>query len=94
MQISREIVKHTAYLARLSLSKEELELYSHQLAKVLEYIEKLKELDVKDVPPTSHVLNLKNVFRKDEVKPSLPLEEVLKNAPERKDNFFSVPKVF
>lgn len=94
MQISKEIVKHTAYLARLSLSEEELELYSHQLAKVLEYIEKLKELDVEDVPPTSHVLNLKNVFRKDEVKPSLPLEEVLKNAPEWKDNFFSVPKVF
>jgi len=94
MQISKETVFHTGLLARLNLSDAELELYSAQLEKILEYIEKLKELDVKDIPPTFHALSLKNVLREDEVKPSLTTEEALKNAPDKKDNFFSVPKVY
>ena len=94
MQISKETVFHTGILARLDLSDAELELYSAQLGKILEYIEKLKELDVKDVLPTFHALSLKNVLREDEVKPSLTTEEALKNAPDKKDNFFVVPKVY
>lgn len=94
MQISKEVVKHTAYLARLNLTSEELELYSSQLARVLEYIEKLKRLKIENVAPTFHVLELKNVFREDKVLPSPQVEELLRNAPERYENFFAVPKVF
>jgi aspartyl-tRNA(Asn)/glutamyl-tRNA(Gln) amidotransferase subunit C len=94
MRISEQIVKHTAYLARLTLTSEEIVLYSHQLTSILNYIQKLRELDVNDVSPTYHVLELTNVFRDDEVKESLPVEKVLNNAPDRKDNFFKVPKVF
>jgi len=94
MQISEAIVKHTAYLARLNLTPEEISLYSRQLTSVLNYIQKLRELDVKNVSPTYHVLKLKNVFRDDEVKESLAVDKVLNNAPERKDDFFKVPKVF
>lgn len=94
MRISEQIVKHTAYLSRLTLTCEEIALYSHQLTSILNYIQKLRELDVSDVPPTYHVLELRNVFRDDEVKESLPAEKVLSNAPDREGNFFKVPKVF
>jgi aspartyl-tRNA(Asn)/glutamyl-tRNA(Gln) amidotransferase subunit C len=94
MGISFDIVKHTAYLARLKLKEEELEKYSKQLSKILDYIEKLKRVDVSGVSPTSHVIDVKNVFREDKVKESLKLDEVLKNAPSKKDGFFVVPKVF
>lgn len=94
MQISEAIVRHTAHLARLELTPGELVLYSQQLDSVLDYIHKLRELDVKNVSPTFHVLELKNVFRKDEVKPSLDVNKVLSNAPHREGNFFKVPKVF
>ncbi len=94
MQISEEIVRHTAYLARLKLSPEEIVLYSKQLSSILDYIYKLRELDIRDVSPTFHVLKLKNVFRKDEVKPSLDVSKVLSNAPYTEGNFFKVPKVF
>jgi len=94
MQISKETVFHTGLLARLNLNDSELKLYSAQLEKILEYIEELKELNVKDVLPTFHALNIKNVLREDEVKPSLTVEEALNNAPDKKDNFFVVPKVY
>ncbi|MDP8253462.1 MAG: Asp-tRNA(Asn)/Glu-tRNA(Gln) amidotransferase subunit GatC [Candidatus Kaelpia aquatica] len=94
MQISKDIVAHTAYLARLYLSDEEIEQYLQQIENILSYIDKLKELDVKDVEPTFHVLELKNMLRKDIEKPSLSVEEVLQNAPDREGNFFSVPKVY
>ena len=94
MQISEAIVRHTAHLARLELTPEELVLYSQQLTSILDYIHKLRELEVRNVSPTFHVLELKNVFRKDEVKPSLDVSKVLSNAPHREGNFFKVPKVF
>ncbi len=94
MKISKNLAKNTAYLARLELSEEELEMYALQLTEIIEYVEKLKELDVKDTPATFHVLKIKNVLRKDQTKPSLETQEALKNAPEKKDNFFVVPKVF
>lgn len=92
--IDKATVKHVAHLARLSLDEKELEEYSAQLAAILEYISKLNEIDTKDVPPTSHaVSSIKNVFRKDILKPSLGAGEVLKNAPAREGDFFKVPQI-
>ena len=82
-----------ARLARLAISEKEKELFTRQLGEILTYIEKLKELDTSKVDPTSHVLPLNNVFREDEVRPSLPREEILKNAPDRTEEFFRVPKI-
>ncbi|MDP3804206.1 MAG: Asp-tRNA(Asn)/Glu-tRNA(Gln) amidotransferase subunit GatC, partial [Candidatus Omnitrophota bacterium] len=87
-------VKHVAHLARLSLDDKELELYSGQLTSILSYISKLNEIDTEDVPPTSHVLStLKNVFRKDVLKPSLKSDDALNNAPQKEEGFFKVPQV-
>ena len=94
MQISKDIVIHTAHLARLHLSDKEIKQYLKQIEDILSYIDKLKELDVKDLEPTFHALELKNVLRKDIERPSLPVEEVLQNAPDREGNSFSVPKVY
>ena len=92
--IDKKTVKEVAYLSRLALSEDELELYSKQLASILGYINKLNEIDTKPVQPTSHALpTLKNVFRKDILKPSLKLDDVLKNAPSREGDFFKVPQV-
>jgi aspartyl-tRNA(Asn)/glutamyl-tRNA(Gln) amidotransferase subunit C len=86
-------IDDVALLARLKLTDEEKALFSDQLGKVIGYIDKLNELDTSDVEPTSHVLPLKNVFRDDNVAPSLPRENILKNAPESEDGFFRVPKI-
>lgn len=92
--IDEKTVKHVARLSRIDLSGEEVKLYQRQLTDILGYINKLNELDTKGTLPTSHPLgNLKNVFRKDTVKKSLSAEDVLKNAPARKDDFFKVPKI-
>lgn len=92
--IDKETVRHVARLSRLEFSDKELELYSKQLESILSYISKLNEIDTKDVQPTSHALpTLKNVFRKDILKPSLSAEDVLKNAPSREGGFFKVPQI-
>lgn len=94
VQIDRSIVKRVAHLSRLELSNDETALYSGQLASILSYIDKLNEIDTKDVPPTSHPLStLKNVFRKDFLKSSLEPGEALKNAPSRDGDLFKVPQV-
>lgn len=91
---SRKIdVEYVANLARLTLDKKTLKRFSKQFDKIIEYINKLNEVDTSSVEPTSHILPMKNVLREDEVEPSLSLEEVLKNAPESKEGFFKVPKV-
>ena len=92
--IDKDTVLHVARLSRINLSDKEVESYRRELVSILDYINQLRELDTEGVPPTSHPLeNLKNVFRKDAVKKSLPAEEALKNAPKRKGDFFSVPKI-
>ncbi|MGB2705402.1 MAG: Asp-tRNA(Asn)/Glu-tRNA(Gln) amidotransferase subunit GatC [Candidatus Omnitrophota bacterium] len=92
--IDDKTVRDIARLSRISLTDKELMLYSRQIADILDYINKLNELDTSKTPPTSHPLDtLKNVFRKDVAKASLPAEDALRNAPKRKDNFFSVPKI-
>ncbi|MCL5056960.1 MAG: Asp-tRNA(Asn)/Glu-tRNA(Gln) amidotransferase subunit GatC [Actinobacteria bacterium] len=86
-------VDHVALLSRLDLSAEEKKLYGDQLSKILEYAKMLDELDTGDVPPTAHVLPLKNVYREDRVGDHLPLEKAMQNAPERDGNFFKVPRI-
>ena len=93
MRIPIKEVEHIARLARLRLTKEEKERYSVQLGKIIEYVRQLNELDLAKVPPTSHVVPLKNVLREDVVRESLPQEEALRNAPQKEKGYFKVPKV-
>lgn len=86
-------VKYVANLARISLSPAEEEKLSAQLGNILSYIEKLKELDVSQVEPTAHAVPLINVFRADEVQPSISNEEALRNAPSKANGLFLVPKI-
>ncbi len=86
-------VKYVAHLARLQLTPDEERKFGAQLGQVLGYIEKLKELDVTGVEPTAHAMPLVNVTRADEVRPSLPHEEALRNAPATAHGLFIVPKI-
>ena len=93
MAVTMKDVEHVASLARLEFSDEEKKTLMNQLNRILEYMEKLNELDTSKVEPLSHVIPLTNVFREDKVKPSLSVSDVLKNAPAKTDKFFKVPKV-
>jgi aspartyl-tRNA(Asn)/glutamyl-tRNA(Gln) amidotransferase subunit C len=86
-------VKYVAHLARLSLTPDEEQRIGAQLANILGYIEKLKEVDVTGVEPTAHAFPLVNVTRPDEVRPSLSNEEALHNAPATANGLFMVPKI-
>ena len=91
--ISEEQVRHVANLARLGLTDEEIKRMGGQLGAILDSIEKIQELDLEDVPPTSNPLNLTNVFRPDEPSGELTDEEALSTAPERVDGLFAVPRI-
>jgi aspartyl-tRNA(Asn)/glutamyl-tRNA(Gln) amidotransferase subunit C len=91
MAIEREQLLHVAHLARLELRDEELDRLGAQLNDILDAVSKVSELDLSDVPPTSHPLDIVNVWGPDEPRPSLPLEEALANAPERDGASFKVP---
>jgi len=93
VSVTLKDVEHVAALARLSFSDDEKVKLTRQLNDILHYMEQLNKLDTSDVEPLSHVIELKNVFREDAVKPGLDREEALKNAPARTDKFFKVPKV-
>lgn len=86
-------VKYVAHLARLALTPEEEKKIGAQLGDVLTYIEKLKEVDVSNVEPTAHAFPLVNVTRPDEVRPSLPHDQALANAPAQANGLFMVPKI-
>ena len=86
-------LKHIARLSRLHLSDEELRFFETQVSQILSFVDKLKEVNVDGVEPTSHPLSLSNVFREDQVKPSLPIEEFLKHSPRARGRFFEVPKI-
>ena len=86
-------VKYVAHLARLALTPEEERKFGDQLGHILEHIEKLKELDVSNVEPTAHAVPLVNVTRADEVRPSLPHADALRNAPAQANGLFMVPKI-
>lgn len=93
MIITKKEVENIAYLSRLELSEEEKEKYIVQLNQILEYFQKLQKLNTENVEPTFHIVPINNVFRDDEPIPSLKVEDVLSNAPEKEENFFLVPKV-
>lgn len=93
MALTIEEVQKVAHLARLHLTAEELGQYQEQLSNVLAYVEQLNELDLDDVAPTAHALPLENVFREDEAQPSLPLDDVLYNAPASAQDQFLIQSV-
>ena len=92
-KIDAEQVRKVAKLARLDLTEAEVEEFTGQLGAVLEYVEKMNELDTTGVEPLAHCLPLTNVFRADEVRESLGTEKTLANAPQRDESFFIVPKI-
>lgn len=92
-RISKDQVKHVANLARLAVTDEEVDMFTKQLDDIIKYAEQLNELDTEKVVPTTHVLDLKNVMRKDESRKWLTQEEALKNAPDKKDGQVRVPSV-
>jgi aspartyl-tRNA(Asn)/glutamyl-tRNA(Gln) amidotransferase subunit C len=91
MAITRREVLHVAKLARLELTEEEVERLTSELGAILDAVGKVAELDLDDVPPTSHPLALVNVWDADEARESLGLDEVFANAPQREDDGFRVP---
>lgn len=93
MAIKKEDVKHIAKLARLKLNDKEIDYFADQLSKIIDYIGQLKEVDTSNIEPTSHVLLIQNVFRKDIVESSLKQSDVLKNAPSKEGEFFKVPRI-
>jgi aspartyl-tRNA(Asn)/glutamyl-tRNA(Gln) amidotransferase subunit C len=89
--IDRDQVLHVARLARLRLSDEEVERMADELSSILEHVERIAELDLEGVEPTSHVVDVENVLRPDEPRPSWPRERVLAAAPDATDDGFRVP---
>lgn len=91
--LTPEQVEHVALLARLELTPEEKEKLTRDLNTILHHFKKLQELETADVPPTSHAIPMRNVFREDLVRPSLPREVILAEAPDARDGFFVVPRI-
>ena len=92
-EITRDEVRHIAELAKLQLTDDEIDLYRAQLEGILAHFRSLEQLDTSGVPPTQHVLDVQNVLRADEVRPSVSADEALANAPRTRDGFFDVPAV-
>lgn len=93
MAVDRDQVQHIARLARIRLEDDEVATYVEQLSAILDYVEKLGELDTTGVEPTTHAIPLQMELREDDVEPRLTREDVLANAPDRDDGQFRVPKV-
>lgn len=93
MRISKDEARHVSELSRLEFKEDEFEKFAEQLGNILEYVEKLNELDTSHIEPTFHVLELSTPLREDVVKPCLSLDEALENAPQKEESFFAVPKV-
>jgi aspartyl-tRNA(Asn)/glutamyl-tRNA(Gln) amidotransferase subunit C len=93
MKISKEDVIHVAQLARLELDDVSVEKFSQQIGSILEYVDTLNRLDTAGVRSTSHAIFLTNAFREDDVRPHLPREAALANAPDKDDSTFRVPRV-
>jgi aspartyl-tRNA(Asn)/glutamyl-tRNA(Gln) amidotransferase subunit C len=93
MSVTIKDVEHIAKLAKLEFSEMEKEKFTHQFNNILKYMEQLNSVDTTNVEPLAQVIELNNVFRDDVVKPSISTEEALKNAPDKTDEHFKVPKV-
>jgi aspartyl-tRNA(Asn)/glutamyl-tRNA(Gln) amidotransferase subunit C len=91
MAITREEVLHVARLARLELAEDEVARFQEQLSAILDAVSKVSELDLADVPPTAHPLDVANAWAEDEPRECLPLDDVFANAPDREDDLFRVP---
>lgn len=91
--IEKKDVEHVARLARLALSEEELEMYRKQLSKILDHADRVTSLDTEGVPPTSHAIQLSNVFRPDVPETGLSVDEALSNGPLVEDGHFRVPRI-
>lgn len=93
MAITKEQVKHVALLARLGLSDEEVDFFGTQLGQILEHIDKISAVDTSKVKPMAHAVEMRNVFRDDEARPSLSQSDALANAPKAEGGGFVVPKI-
>lgn len=93
MSLTLQDVEKIAGLARLALTQEEKERYLQQLSAILDYAERLNELDITDVPPTASAVHLHSVMREDRIEPSLPIEDVLFNASHHSQNQFKIQAV-
>ncbi|HCY76407.1 MAG TPA: Asp-tRNA(Asn)/Glu-tRNA(Gln) amidotransferase GatCAB subunit C [Ignavibacteriales bacterium] len=93
MPVTKKEVEKIAELANLKFSDEELESFTPEMNEILTYMEKLNELNTENVEPLSHPVEQTNVFREDELKPSITTEDALKNAPAKDETHFKVPKV-
>jgi aspartyl-tRNA(Asn)/glutamyl-tRNA(Gln) amidotransferase subunit C len=91
--LSKKDVEHIAWLAHIELSEKEKTLFTDQFNEILEYFKKIDEVDTEGVEPTYHVLDLENVSRTDKTKPSLPIEEALRNAPKKDKKFIKAPRI-
>jgi aspartyl-tRNA(Asn)/glutamyl-tRNA(Gln) amidotransferase subunit C len=89
--ITRDEVLHVARLARLELTDDEVTKFQGQLSQILEAVSKVRELDLADVPPTAHPLEIANAWAEDEPRPCLPLDDVFANAPDRDEDYFRTP---
>jgi aspartyl-tRNA(Asn)/glutamyl-tRNA(Gln) amidotransferase subunit C len=93
MALTAEEVRWVAHLARLELTDAELETMTRQLAAIVAYVDQLRQVNTEGVEPLAHALAVHNVFRADEPAPSLPVDEALANAPDRRGDFYGVPAV-
>lgn len=93
MSISIKDVEHIAFLARLGLTEAEKKKFAEQLSHILDHAGKISRLNLANVPPTSHAVPLKNIFREDKAGGCLPVDEALANAPKRENGAFVVPKI-
>ena len=93
MKITNEEIEHVSSLARLNLSSKEVEQFTRQVGDILYYMETLNKVDTKNVTPTSHVIDLYNAFRDDNINKSISVDSAIKNAPESDDSCFIVPKI-
>jgi aspartyl-tRNA(Asn)/glutamyl-tRNA(Gln) amidotransferase subunit C len=91
--VSKKDVEQVAWLAHIELSEKEKLLFTEQFNEILEYFKKIDEINTDGIKPTSHVLELNNVYRKDEIKPSLSAKEALKNAPKKDKDLFKAPRI-
>lgn len=93
MKITRELLDKIAHLARLEFDEKDAEKMMQDMSSIINWVEKLNEVDTTGVAPLTSMSHEVNALREDELRPQLAADEVLKNAPDKKENYFSVPKV-
>jgi aspartyl-tRNA(Asn)/glutamyl-tRNA(Gln) amidotransferase subunit C len=93
LPLTPEEVRHIAQLARVGLSEDDVARFQDQLSQILDYFQRLQEVDTENVPPTAHTLAMNNVMREDEPRPSFDKEDILANAPQREGDLFRVRAV-